>query len=561
MCKGLIFLMAFCLLSFLGFGQNQLQVNGQAAIYHDNYSIRNFGNSDFNPRRPNNFTRFVITPYFSAKDFDMPVHLIFALQQTNTLTPQTSQQNFKDFLLNPANQISIAPRYKWARLSVGRIFPMYSEFTTGNQSIFGFGLELRPKKFIVDLSYGLSQRAVATDSTNFIQGAFERRNLNFRVGWGNLDKGYFNISSAYANDIAASADVESDNLKPEEGLTLAPAFAIQLGKSLRWKNEVALGVHTKDKTNAFALDEFETETLSASPIRINASTRYDYAATSSLEFNKQYWGLSSKAMYVGPNFQTYGYPFFQNDRIDLTLNPRFNSKNNKMFFTGQAGYRLNNIAETKSQTTKQLLLSANLNTSLSDKLNLSLNYANFGLENDFSSDSLKIRNVSSNYGISPSFQTSTEKLYHNISATINYNQFEEFNAVSTQKLSQETFNSSLNYSISYIKIPLLFWAGIANFKNSSQLSSFDINSLLLGVGYKLFKNSLSLKLSTDIVSTNRKAFTNDLKLGGKIKINYRYKNKYQLGLNISNSRYEYGSIKPNSNFSEWFVQTALIKNF
>lgn len=118
-----LFIVCICLLfSLTSHAQQHWKTRGQISVYSDHYGFKAKNDSTLTGRRPNNFTRFAITPFFTyKKELKIPVTLIFSANQTNTLTPSSSEASFTSFLYNPANIIRIAPSYKWATLQLSLI--------------------------------------------------------------------------------------------------------------------------------------------------------------------------------------------------------------------------------------------------------------------------------------------------------------------------------------------------------------------------------------------------------------------------------------------------------
>lgn len=557
MLKKGISLLSILFLFSSAFSQ-QVKVTGSSGIYHDYYSYSYNGDDAFTPRRPQNFTRLVANPFIYGENFDIPIQLSLSFQRTNTLYPNTPDQNFLD---NPTNQIYIAPRYKDLRLHLGRFFPQHGEFTTGNQSILGFGFTYKPGKWVVELASGYSQNEVLPDSSAFILGAYKRNHLFVKVGRGTHSGSYIHLNVAYTKDQVNDFIYQNSNLRPEEGITFSPAFGIRLSPKLQWQNEIALGVYTPNTELSFDGDDGPIELPRAAPITINASTRYDYAGSSTVKLDGEKIDLQAKALYVGPNFRTYGFPFFQNDRLEFTLSPSYQSSSGKLIANLTGGYRINDLADTKAQKLTQQLISANINSLLSQVVTLNFSYSNFGIENDQSSDSLKVRNIANSLSFSPNLYFSRGKLAHNISANASVSQFQEFNAVSTQQSDQYSQNLSVQYSISWFEIPLSLWAAYGVFENTSNFFKLNTSSSSLGASYKFFKKKLSVSANIDLLNSEQESFSSDRKIGQRFRLSYKASKKLNLQLSLANSRFDYGSIKPNTELREWYIQSALLYNF
>lgn len=539
--------------------QQAWKTRGQISVYSDHYAFKASNDCTLTGRRPNQFTRFAITPYFVyKKELKIPVTLIFSANQTNSLTPASDKKSISSFLYNPANIIRIAPSYKWATLEIGSLYPQYSELTVGNISIFGAGLTLNPGKFLFEMSYGVSQRAISPDSTRFVAGAYERRLLNTKIGFGHVDSSYFFINATYANDITNSLTVKPLNTTPEQGFALAPSFGLRISKHIQWINEVGLSVHTLNKTNEIT----EEVTLPLTNIiKYNVTSKADFAASSSIKLKSKLWSMVLKGLYVGPGYTTFGYPYFQNDRIDLTASPQVRLLKNKIILTGTGGYRINNLLETKSQTNTQVLASINTYAVITKKLSLNATYSNFGFQNDATSDSLKIQQISNTITITPNYMVEGKKGTHTISVTYSKNDLSSFNTVSASNELIKSNNVGSYYSFLLKKKPLSINAGLDYFENNSKDIGSKTSSIELGGGYKFFKRKLKVSASAIFAKNNRINYTTDKRLGAKFKLDYKSKSKYLFSLALSNNNYQYGSFRPNATFYEWFLKTAITKSF
>lgn len=555
-----LFFISICLLSALiTSAQKNWNTRGLIGVYSDHYAFQAKNDSSLTGRRPNSLTRFVITPYFSyKKHLKVPVTLIFSANQTNTLTPASKKQDVSTFLYNPANIIRIAPTYKWATLEIGSLYPQYSELTVGNISIFGAGLTLNPGKFLFEVSYGVSQRAIAPDSSRSILGAYERTLLNTKIGFGHIDSSYFFINATYANDITNSLALKPVNITPEQGFAIAPSFGLRITKNIQWVNEVGISFHTLNKLN----DITEEITLPLTKfINYNVTSKADFAASSSIKLKSKSWSMLLKGLFVGPGYTTFGYPYFQNDRIDLTASPQVRLLKNKIILSGTGGYRLNNLLETKSQTNTQILASINTYAVITSKLSLNATYSNFGFQNDATSDSLKIQQISNTITITPNYYIEAKKGTHTISITYSKNDLSSFNTVSASNEIIKSNNVGTYYSFLLKNKPLTINAGVDYFENNAIDIGSKTSSVTLGVGYKLFKRKLIVSASAILAKNNRINYTTDNRLGAKFKLTYKSKSKYLFSLAVSNNNYQYGSFRPNASFYEWFLKTGITKSF
>ncbi|TXC75252.1 porin family protein [Luteibaculum oceani] len=548
---------AILLSSCFLFGQSEWKLRGSAEFQSDLYSFKS-NSSELNGRRPDALNRFIFNSHLSnGKGWEIPAFLILPFNQTTTLYPQQANSNY---LYDPANIIRISPRYKWMQLHLGRIFPQFSELTIGNIGVFGYHVSLRPGKFVLEYASGVSQQEILPDSTLNFFGLYKRKISALKLGVGDEYANFFHLNVSRSEDVVGNLTRLESSPTPEQGLTIAPSFGFKLFKKAHWKNEVALGIYTR---NSLDEDSFNDDIkIPEDLIVINSTSTVDFAASSALRIEGKTQSLALRAKYIGPGFRALGYPFLQSDRMDFTINPSFRWWDNKVIFNGSYGYRINNLLETKAVKTTQALVSTNLFAQINSQFSLGLSFSNFGIESDLSSDSLKIRNISNTISINPSYLFNTKKWQYQISAGYSINAFEEYNAVSASTQTQANTSGQLMWFGGAKGSDFSYDLGLTYFKNNHQMAGIEMFGYQLGAGYKFLERKLRINASVNPLISNRVGFSKDNRLGAKIKADYRLdKIKTRLKLSVSRNNYEYGSVRAGVYFTEWLYRISLAKTF
>lgn len=144
--------------------KSPIQVTGSVGFYYDYYSYTQENYASFRPRYPENLLRLNAQMSINfGKHFSIPISVNVTNQDVIYNLPSVPEESALDYIQNPANNISINPKYKWAQGFFGTQTPMYTPLTTGDIPIFGVGLEINPGKFILSAAVGKSQRAIEPD--------------------------------------------------------------------------------------------------------------------------------------------------------------------------------------------------------------------------------------------------------------------------------------------------------------------------------------------------------------------------------------------------------------
>ncbi|NNV55069.1 hypothetical protein [Limnovirga soli] len=411
----------------------KISLGGSMGVSYEGYGLDlNPAGSYYAPRRPWNLVRFNFAPTFNFGKWGLPVNINFTPQQTNFVTPSTlggygsiggKPQNLWQFLTNPLNNFGVSPKYKWAELQLGTQYLNYSELSTGDIGLFGYGFALTPKKFRVRFFNGVSQRPISYNAlaTPPIIGAYQRNNWMAQLGMEEEGKYSVSLNFAKGKDKLSSVNPAPPALSgilPQEGFTASFVVKTTIAKNYYFNSEFAHSIYTLDETQPLTV--IGVKDLQPF-IKANTSTLADNAAKISIGRKSKNFDIGISTKYLGAGFQTAGYPFMQPDRWDYTLNTRLNAWKNKMNITASIGQRMNNLSNTTLKS-KQLIANVNWFTQFSDHFSVNAFYSNFGFQ---TSGINGLRNVANDLSINPTYTWTTEKIMHNITGTYSWSKYDE----------------------------------------------------------------------------------------------------------------------------------------
>ncbi|MEO7263547.1 MAG: hypothetical protein ABIW38_01485, partial [Ferruginibacter sp.] len=425
-------------------------MSGNAGVSYEGYGLnrRPTGWMGYSPRKPWNQVRFNFTPTINfSKNFSIPFNFNFAAVPTNFAGPYSGikKQSFSQFITNPMNNFGLNPTYKWAELQLGTQYLKYSDLSTGDIGIFGAGFSLKPKTYRIKFFTGISQQGINYFSgPPTVTGAFKRKNWMFQLGKEKEDKYLFAINFCKGKDEPSTSAPPPLTIRPQEGVVMSLVSDFYMNKGWYIKTEGAQSIFTKDVTTPLT-------TLSGAKPFLDAhtSTAKDYAAKASLGKKSKDFDIGISSKYLGAGFQTVGYPYLQPDRLDYTINTRFNAwkdknKTYKMNVVASVGQRVNNVTNTALKA-KQFIGNLNWFTQFDENWNLNINYNNCGFQSASGINPYGIKNVSNDLGFNPSYTWSNTKMSNVISLSYNYSKYDERDVISGATTSNNTHTALLNY--------------------------------------------------------------------------------------------------------------------
>jgi len=542
-------------------GKSPVKVSGSLGFYYDYYSFNEENYATFRPRFPENLLRFNAQMSIKfGEHFSIPISVNVTNQDVLYNLPSVPEESVLDYIQNPANNISINPKYKWAQGFFGTQTPLYTSLTTGDIPIFGVGVEFNPGNFILSATTGKSQRAIEPDATLNIPGAYEQNIIAARIGIGKLEGSKFTLNVVRIQDDISSVNTAPVGIQPIEGVTISPYAEFKLFEKLQISTETAGSIFTSDALNLGVINEDFITTVEDF-ITINASSTADFSHNSRIDWKGDKFQLGGEIQYIGPGFLPVGYRFVERDILDYKLNTGMKLFEKKVNFTGTFGIRTNNLNNTKLSSSRRVIANANLFAQVTESFNLNVSYSNFGFNNDANILNQRIELVNNSLTVSPSYTIKSEKFMHLIAGNLTYNGFEQFDVLNNTFDKAENSTYSINYNLSFLKMPLT--VGLQGIYLENQLPTGDFNMLNYGLtaSYKMLDKKLTPSLGFNIAHVDMPGFTSDLRQNLNLKIGYKLTKKLQCRIQYRYTNFTYGTSRPNAVLDQNRVQFSIQQRF
>lgn len=547
-------------------------ISGTMGVSYENYGLTTnpSGWPGYSPRKPWNQVRFNFKPTFTFGDFKLPFNFSFATKPTNFLGPYSGlgslgSQSFWQFITNPSNNFSFNPKYKWAELQLGTQYLNYSELTTGDIGVFGVGFDLRPKGFLIKFFTGTSQQGIDFSPIPLVQGAYKRNNWMAQFGKEKEGKYKVALTAAKGKDFFNSATPPPPLITPKEGFVMSLLGNLYLDKGYFIEAETAQSFFSLDNTSGppplGGVSSFKPFFTS------DASSVTDFAGTAAFGKKSTNFDIGFKTKYLGAGFFTTGYPFQQSDKLDLTVNTRFNTwkdknKNYKMNVVASIGQRVNNLS---NNTTRANLLIANINcfSQINEHWSLNVNYNNFGFQTNSGINPFGVRNVSNDFGVSPTYTWSNTKMAHLLSLNYNYSKYDERDVFSGVVTSNNTHTVFLTYVPTFFTRTIAPDFSVLYFVNQLPAFRTTLATFSAGVATPLFNKKVNLRGQLQYTFIKNNVNTPNNNLIASCNIDWKLTKQLTWTNYFSTNYYKYGDeVIPNgANYFETNYRTGLLYNF
>jgi hypothetical protein len=542
----------------------KFSASGTMGISYEGYGLSRSpsGWMGYLPRKPWNQVRFNFTPTFTfSKNFSLPFNFNFAAKPTNFAGPYSGiiKQSFAQYITNPMNNFGLNPKYKWAELLLGTQYLKYSDLSTGDVGIFGAGIDLRPKSWRIKFFTGISQQGIdyfAGPPT--VTGAYKRKNWMFQLGKEKEGKYLVAFNFAKGKDVPASSAPPPVTIKPQEGVVMSLVTEWYFKKGWYVKAEGAQSIFTKDLTTPL-----DSSIKSFKPfIDAHTSTVKDYAGQASIGMKSKNFDIGVTSKYLGAGFQTTGYPYQQPDRLDYTVNTRFNAWQKKINVVASVGQRVNNVSNTALKA-KQFIGNLNWFTQFNDHWSLNVNYNNFGFQTASGINPYGIKNVSNDMGINPTFTWSNKKMSNLLSMSYSYSKYNERDVISGATTSNNTHTALLTYVPTYFTkdvspdfSALYFYNNVPGVKTTL----FTISS---GLSMPIAKKKIRLRGQLQYTIGKLDSFSSNNNFIASCNIDVKLNKKLTWNTYMTTNYFKYGNeITPNgANYLESTFRTGFQYRF
>lgn len=538
-------------------------VSGTAGISYEGYGLHRSPNgwTGFNARKPWNQVRFNFTPNFKfGKNFSLPFNFNFAAIPTNFAGPYAGikNQNFGQFITNPMNNFGVNPKYKWAELQLGTQYLKYSDLSTGDIGIFGAGIDLRPKTWRFKFFTGISQEGVnyfAGPPT--VTGAYKRKNWMIQIGNEVEGKYLFAVNLAKGKDVPSSSAPPPTTIKPQEGVVISIVGDVFVEK-IYFKAEAAQSTFTKDVTTPTT-----TVLRGLKPfIEPHTSSLTDFAGQVAVGRKSDNFDIGVGAKYIGAGFQTTGYPYLQPDRVDYTLNTRFNAWKKKINVVASLGRRVNNVRNTALRAS-QFIGNLNWFTQFNEHWSLNVNYNNFGFQSASGTNPFGIKNVSNDLGVNPGFSWTGKKIIHLVSLSYNYSKYDERDVMTGLTTSNNTHTALLTYVPTYLTKDISPDFSLMYFYNDVPLAKISLFTFSSALNMSAAKKKLQLRGQLQYTLGKLNSFSSNNNLIASCNVDYKITKKLSWNTFLTTNYFKYGNeITPNgANYLESICRTGFQYRF
>ncbi len=539
----------------------KLKIEGSLGISQD-FFYYNSNDLLYTPYRPTSLTRFVGSATISYKKFSLPFSMMISTQGGNTLnTPIPKKLSFKD-LMNNYNQLSFSPTYKSFQALIGNQVPKYSELTTGDLPVFGGGFAWSPKKFRIAAFYGTSQRAINSDTLQKIIGAYKRISMCSKIGFGKEEDSHFYLIGTKHTDLVKGVTVLEHNVLPKENIVGSVDWKLKLFKKFYVQSETAVSAYSSDLKSGIIDADTVKEILPRQVFTPRISSSFGYAGVGKMGYDGKTWGFRTVGRFYSAGYQTLNYPFLQNDRLDLTFEPRFILFKNKFMFNGSIGKRSDNFSQTKTTTTHQVIGSANVNIQILPTWSLSGVYSNFGIRNTFQNDTFRLQNVSHSLNMSSNYSFAKGATIHAINVSFSQDIFQDFNVITAALMNNQSQNYLGTYTLAFAENPLSITLLGSYFENKISIGTLKVEMASIMANYELGKKKqCNLSLQSNFIRTDLADFSPDDNITTTLNIAYKISKKINFGLNGTLNLYRYGTAKPGIRQQENAARTFLTYKF
>jgi hypothetical protein len=474
--------------------------------------------------------------------------LNFSLYGWNVpLSFNLSNQNVS--FLQPFNQYSLHPTFKWMTAHVGYASMTFSPYTLSGHVFTGGGVDLTPTdKLKISAMYGRLRKAVEPDSLNeHHQPSFQRVGYGFKVNYGDAKK-FVELSFFRANDDVHSITYvpEDHNILPEQNLAFSIGGGFTFLKKLDLKAEWANSGITRD-IRAQQTDgpgAFNTAGKLFSP---RLSSFYYNAIKSSLTYGGAGYAIGLGYERIDPEYRTHGSYYFNNDLENITVNGATALAAGKVNVSANVGRQRDNLDGSKVTTMARLVSALSLSFMPNDKLNVSANYSNFQTFTNIRSqfvdinqltpydnlDTLNFTQIAQNASANVNYMfAGTKDKSKNVSATVSVMKAAEMQGDMPQNSGSTFYNLNTAYIVNIVPKNVTISTAV----NYSLNEAFDTRSTTVGPSVSISKSMLDKKLRVSGSCSANDTYNNNLRQSRIISIRatggYALKQKHNFNLSM-----------------------------
>ena len=582
--KTIFILILLLVVSKFAFAQNdslKVKVSGTIGISYEGYRLSTNPETPvfYTARRPGDLVRILFQPTISIGNFKLPFNFSFSPMRNNFGSPPFGfgnipgfpKQTFKQWITNPMNNLGMNPSYKWIEIPLGTQYIKYSELSTGDVGAFGYGLNLTPDKFRFRFFNGINQQAYEPfvdlpSNTSFV-GAYKRTLTMAQIGLEKAGKYFtgFNIVRGVDDSTSIMSPLTGNPATPKPQENFIVSFVTNFKSEKGWYGQTEIG--TTIATRDIMLNAVNPLLKNFNPfITTNLSSFRDHALLATFGKKGKDFDLGFSTKWLGAGYYSMGYPFVQNDRLDYTLNTRFNAWENKINVVASIGQRIGNFSDTANHTS-QLIANANVFAQFSEHFSMNANYNNFGFQ---TSGLLGIRNVGNDLGLNPTYTWYNTSMSNLISLTYNWSNYDETAYNNMSVTSNNSHTAMLMYVPSFFSKPNFSTdASIMYYQNKTNPGSIKLSiwTFSLSAGQNFPKQKLNIKTQLQYNITTVNVFKPGKNLMLILGADWNLAKRLSWNTNLSMNLFKYGdeltppAVLLGARYFENMLKTALVYRF
>ncbi len=438
----------------------------------------------------------------------------------------------------PFNQFGVNPRIgNWLTLHAGYFYNKLSDLSFGDARVYGAGIDLSPGDFKFSFLYGRIRDKRNADTNNSFGGEYKRFAYAFKLGYGNEDGVYaaFNLMKAW-DDTSRKLNSYYSPL-PNANLVSSLDFGLPITDYVKLNVEAAVSAFTDDMYASdyknsdipgFVNDLFDVTYSS----KVDAAIKAGLYVSMHRNFN-----FRINSLWVGPGFNSLGYPNMPNDVFDVTFAPNFRFLNGDLSIRSSIGMRQNNLRNNLLSTTKRLIGSIDIYSQLTNQISLNAQYTNYGMKTKINRDTLHLQNISQSFTLTPSYEFEWLDGLNSLSASYSYQDVEDKNSFDTNTVLTQSHFFNINHNI-------IFESSL-NINSSMFYSdnSTDIETKIYGISetasYQFFDKILTVSTTLGITLIN--SIRDDQQILARFSAVYSLDKYGAFTLNLTNMNYSAGS--------------------
>jgi len=391
-----------------------------------------------------------------------PVISLYGISFPFSFTVSEQERSFSQ----PFNQYGVSPSYKWAKLHLGYSNLQFSPYTLGGHSIMGAGFELNPGKVRLGFIYGRLLRPVQYSDTVSVTPSYKRTGFSAKIGYGTADN-YVDLIILRGQDFKNSIkNVSELEITPAENVVWSVVTNQRITKWLTFSGEFAQSVYTKDIRLDSVFQGFKNNSTFVSDllIKTNSSTIKSNVIDGNLMLGNDNYKLGLHYKRIGPDYESMGAYYFQNDVRNITIEPSARLFDSKLSLSGSLGFQTDNLSDSADFRTNRTIGSAHATWQPSQKLQTDVMYSNYDLGQRAgiaAIDTLsKISQTTNNIVVNQSLFLTSETMSNSFMVSLNYQKLTDHNSHTAENSEYSTtvlfaswfmtlINSGLSTGISF----------------------------------------------------------------------------------------------------------------